>query len=55
MFTLLGSTVSRGLLYKFILPEFVSYLGERGVMCVGNGSHLCTPVLKMNMCNIVCL
>ena len=22
---------------KFILPEFVSYLGERGVMCVGNG------------------
>ena len=22
---------------KFILPEFVSYLGERGVLCVGNG------------------
>ena len=36
---------------KFILPEFVSYLGERGVLCVGNGSHFCTPVL-MNMCNI---
>ena len=36
---------------KLILPEFVSYLGERGVLCVGNGSHLCTPV-RMNMCNI---
>ena len=23
--------------FKFILPEFVSYLGERGVLCVGNG------------------
>ena len=22
---------------KFILPEFVSYLGKRGVLCVGNG------------------
>ena len=33
---------------KFILPEFVSYLGERGVLCVGNGSHFCTPVL-MNL------
>ena len=22
---------------QFILPEFVSYLGERGVLCVGNG------------------
>ena len=22
---------------KFILPEFVSYLGERGVLCLGNG------------------
>ena len=22
---------------KFILPEFVSDLGERGVLCVGNG------------------
>ena len=22
---------------KFILPEFVSYLGERGVLCVING------------------
>ena len=21
---------------KFIFPEFVSYLGERGVLCVGN-------------------
>ena len=21
---------------KFILPEFVCYLGERGVLCVGN-------------------
>ena len=27
------------------------YLGERGVLCVGNGWHFCTPVL-MNMCNI---
>ena len=36
---------------RFILPESVSYLGERGVLCVGNGSHFCTPVL-MNMCNI---
>ena len=36
---------------KFILHDFVSYLGERGVMCVGNGSHFCTPVL-MNMCNV---
>ena len=36
---------------RFILPEFVSYLRERGVLCVGKGSHLCTPVL-MNMCNI---
>ena len=36
---------------KFILPEFVSYLGERGVRCVGNGRHICTPVL-MNMSNI---
>ena len=36
---------------KFILPEFVSYLGERGVPCVGKRSHLCTPVL-INMCNI---
>ena len=29
----------------------MSYLGERGVLCVGNGWHLCTPVL-MNMSNI---
>ena len=29
----------------------MSYLGERWVLCVGNGSHFCTPVL-MNMCNI---
>ena len=36
---------------KLILPEFVSYLGERGVLCVGNGSHLCTPVL-LSMCNV---
>ena len=35
----------------FILPEFVSYLGERGMVCVGNGWHFCTPVL-MNMWNI---
>ena len=35
----------------FILPEFVSYLEERGVLYVGNGAHFCTPVL-MNMCNI---
>ena len=34
-----------------ILPQFVSYLRERGVLCVGNGSHFCTPVL-MNICNI---
>ena len=32
-----------------ILPEFVSYLGERGVLCVENGSYFCTPV-PMNMC-----
>ena len=30
---------------KFILPEFVPYLGGRGVLYVGNGSHFCTPVL----------
>ena len=36
---------------KFILPELVSCLGERGVLCVGNGSHFCTPVL-INMCHI---
>ena len=36
---------------KFNMPEFVSYLGERGVLCVGNGWHFCTPVL-MNMSNI---
>ena len=29
----------------------MSYLGERGVLCVGNGWHFCTPVL-MNMSNI---
>ena len=23
---------------KFIMPEFVSYFGEIGVLCVGNGS-----------------
>ena len=32
----------------FILPEFVSYLGERGVLCVGNDSNFCTQVF-MNM------
>ena len=37
--------------YPIFLPEFVSYLGKRGVQCVGNGSHFSTPVL-MNMCNI---
>ena len=37
--------------FKFSLLEVVSYLGERGVLCVGNGGHFCTPVL-MNMCNI---
>ena len=36
---------------RFILPELVSYLGERGVLCVGNGWRLCTPVV-MNMCDI---
>ena len=36
---------------KFILPEFVSYLGKRGVLCVGNGWYFCTPIL-MDMCNI---
>ena len=30
---------------NFILPEFVSYLGERSAVCVGNGLHFCTPVL----------
>ena len=34
---------------KFILAEFLSYLGVLGVMCVGNGSHFRTPIL---MCNI---
>ena len=34
-----------------LLPEFVSYLVERGVMCVENGWHFCTPVL-INMSNI---
>ena len=33
--------------FKFIMPEFVSYLGERRVLCVGNG----TPVF-MNMSSI---
>ena len=36
---------------KFILPEFVPYLGEKGVLYVGNGSHFITQVL-MNMSNI---
>ena len=36
---------------KFILPGFVSYLGERGLLCVGNGSHFWAPVL-MSMSNI---
>ena len=41
-----------GLSYQVYFAEFVSYLGERGVlMCVGNGSYFCTPVL-VNMCNI---
>ena len=30
---------------KFILPEFVFYLGERGVMFKGNGWPFCTSVL----------
>ena len=46
----LGPTVGRYSI-RFSLPEFVSYLGERGVLCVGNGWHFCTPVL-MNMSNI---
>ena len=29
----------------------MSYLGERGLLCVGNGANFCTPVL-MNMSNI---
>ena len=36
---------------KFILPEFVAYLGELGVLCVGNGRHFSTTIL-MSMCNI---
>ena len=36
---------------KFSLPELLSYLGGRGVLCVGNDCHFCTPVL-MNMSNI---
>ena len=35
-----------------VLPEFVSYSGERGMLFVGNGSHFYTPVLNMNMCHI---
>ena len=46
---LLGATYGRYPI-KFILPECVSYLGERRVLCVGNGSHFCTLVL-MNMYN----
>ena len=42
--TLLGPAVGQYTI-KFILPEFVSYLGERGVLCVGNGWHFCTSVL----------
>ena len=45
----LGQAVGR-YPFKFILPEFVSYLGEGGVLCVGNGRYFCTPVL-MNMGN----
>ena len=29
----------------------MSHLGKRELLCVRNGSHLCTPVL-INMCNI---
>ena len=36
------------MLYKCFV--FAGYLEERWVLCVGNGSHVCTPVL-MNMCN----
>ena len=36
---------------KFILPELVSYLGGRGVLCVENGSYFCTPGF-INICNI---
>ena len=36
---------------QFILPEFVSYLGEIGVLCVRNGGHFCTPVFVI-MSNI---
>ena len=50
-FSIIGATYGRYPI-NFILPEFVSYLGERGVLCVGNGSHSCTPVL-MSMCNIM--
>ena len=35
--TLIGLAVFQEPIIKFILPEFVSYLGERGVLCVGNG------------------
>ena len=46
------SMVSYTILFiKFILPEFVSYLGEIGVLCVINGWHFCTLVL-VNMPNI---
>ena len=33
---------------KFILPEFVSYLREIGVLCVESDWYFCTPVL-MNL------
>ena len=36
---------------QFFLSEFVAYLGEIGVLCVGNGRHFSTPIL-MSMCNI---
>ena len=33
---LLGLAIGQELI-KLILPEFLSYLEERGVLCVGNG------------------
>ena len=36
IFEFLGPAVGQKPI-KFILPELMSYLGERGVLCVGNG------------------
>ena len=34
---------------KFMSPGFVSYLGGRGVLCVGNGWHFCFEHVQYNV------